>query len=702
MAGDGQIVGATDTIARTAPEIDAGTLALITRWCDDIRAAKTYWKPRFDRMRQDQKFARGQQWDDGIPTSTPADYKDDRYVVNLTLRRIHQRVAAIYAKNPRVVAKRRHRMEYSVWDGTPEKLMGAMETLKTAAMGMVQAVAAAFPGAKALLDDFQQGHTQKQMLEKLGKTLETVAQYSLDEQHPRFKLQAKQLVRRVLTCGVGYIKLGYQRHLEYTSDQNARIKDLTDTLAQIEQLSADIADHQAEMDGPEAAQLRHQLDELQREGKLIRDGLLFDFPKPWQIIVDPACIQLKGFIGAGWLVHEHIFTTDKVKQIYEVDLQGAGSTFKEYTEVGSEKNKNLSKPRPSALVWEVYDLASQLSFTVCDGYPGYLKAPCQPQVQLEQWHPIYTLSFNDVEDDENIYPPSDVELMRHAQRETNRAREGNRQHRIANRPGYVKAKGQLGEIDKMKLANHADSEIIELDIAPNVKIADVLQAKPTIPISPELYDGEIYFQDIMRGSGDAEANLGGTSGATATESSIAENTRVTSVQSNIDDLDECLTDLMRGAGQILLKEMSEQTVKRIVGPGAVWPKLSAQDVAEEIYLEIKAGSSGRPNKALRLANIEKVGPYLLQVPGVKPLSLAKYLLTEMDDGIDIDDFIEDGLPSITAMNGAMKPDMQGGPDAPQNQGEKGKQNAPLPNESPTRAQNMYHQKTGATPVSNGA
>jgi hypothetical protein len=48
--------------------------------------------------------------------------------------------------------------------------------------------------------------------------------------------------------------------------------------------------------------------------------------------------------------------------------------------------------------------------------------------------------------------------------------------------------------------------------------------------------------------------------------------------------------------------MSEEQVKAIVGPGAVWPHLTLADIADEIFLEVEAGSTGKPNQAVEINN----------------------------------------------------------------------------------------------------
>jgi hypothetical protein len=659
-------------VIRGVPDTPQARAELVKEIEKNITGAKAHWENDFKRMKNNQRFTRGIQWEG---QKTP---DHSQYVANFTLRQIQQGVAAIYAKNPRFVAKRRPRMDFQVWDGSAQSLQKAMMTIQQLSMADQEtqmAMQQAAVEAQMLLDDFENGKQHRAMLDKVARTLELVMTHSVDEVKPNFKKQAKQLVRRVKICGVGYIKLGYQRLFKTNPDVSAQLADFSHRVRQIEVMADDLAEGEMDEAGAEMEKLRIAIEELQKEEKvLIREGLVFDFPKAHSIIVDTACVQLNGFIGAGWIAQEFIFSKQKVKEIYNVDV---GDQFTSYT-VNGNKSKAARTDKSYCRVWEYYDIDSQLCYTLCEGYPDFLKAG-SPDVKLEQFHPFFALTFNDVEDEETIYPPSDVELMRPMQIEYNRAREGMREHRIANRPAWVGAKGMFGEEDKEKMASHATFEFIELDALPvtsDVDIRTKLQAKPTAPIDPALYDTEFLFADTLRVTGSQEANLGGTSGASATEVAEASQSRVSSVQSNIDDLDELLTEIGREAGQILLRNMDAATVKRIAGEGAVWPEMDAESIVEELFLEVKAGSSGRPNKALKIANMERMMPYVLQLPGVSPEWLTRQVLGEMDDGIDLDDAVIAGLPSITSMNGQASAVAGNPQNNPNNQGERGRENTP--------------------------
>lgn len=626
-------------------------IALIEEWSKRIQEAKTYWEERrFKKMRRDMRFARGDQWPDQA-----AD--DDRYIANVVQRQIAARTAAIFAKNPTAIARRRPRQDFAVWDESPVTLLHAKQAIE-------QSMAAGMPPppeAMAVVQDVEQGARQRRLYDRMARTLEILFHYYLNEGVPRFKIQAKQLIRRVRTCSVGYVKLGFQRIMKPSPDTEAKILDISDRLAKMERLSHELQKNELQDNEAEMEELRLMLADLQAQPMmLLREGLVFDFPKATSIIIDPGCTQLRGFVGARWIAQEFLFTPEKVAEIYGRDIKcGCKDGQEGFTphQINGKKAR-AGSAKSLAAVYEIYDMDSQLKLTICVGHKEFMEEPASPDVFLEQFHPFFALTFNDVEDEEDPYPPSDVEILRPMQMEINRAREAVREHRIGNRPAWVGAKGLFTETDKAKLGSHAAHEFLELDAIPATSDVDIktkLQAKPVQPIDPATYETETVFTDILRTSGDQEANLGGTSNSTATESSIAENSRMSSIQSNTDDLDEFLTDLARASGQIMLLNLNEQTVKQIAGPGAVWPTMNRMEVAQEIQLEIVAGSSGRPNRAMKVQTMERLMPLAFQTPGFNPTWALKKLLREMDDDIDMTDAIIDGLPSIVAQNAMQKP-----------------------------------------------
>lgn len=660
-------------------DVPESRAALVNELCEDIRCDKKHFADAFKQMLSDMEMA----WN-GAPKSWPK----GAYKVNVTQRFVRQKVATLYAKNPRAVAKRRPRMEFSVWDGQMQSLQLAMQGLPDPITAM------------SILQDVQDAKARMEMLGKLGKTLEICFHYYLNEQIPTFKSQMKRCVRSAVQTAVGYVKLGFQRETDLSPDNKAKIADSQQRLAHIQRLMDDLGPDgdKTEYDA-EAEELRLTVMQLQSQPTvIIREGLVFDFPRPTSVIPDRKCIALDGWVGADWVTEEIFMTPDEIKEFYKLDIgtagnsnRAAGSGYTAYSTGGVEYRQNprsdISGKRADLVcVWMMYHKPSGLKFELADGYKDFLKEPSGPEVAVERFFPIYALSFNELEHPTKLFPPSDVCNMTPQQLELNRQKEALREHRRASKPGYVTPKGALSEGDKNALTTQEQSAVVELDgLMPGQSVTDYIQALPKIGIDPNLYESEGIMQDVYKVVGFQEAQLGGTANATATEIATAEQARSGSLEADIDTLNDFLTILARDAGQVMLTELDPATVTDIAGPGAVWPQLNRQQIAEEIQLEIVAGSNGRPNKVQRQQAMQTLVPFLIQIPGINPQWLGEQLVSSIDDSIDLNEAFVRNLPSITMMNQAPAPQpgvAPGGPNDPTVQGDEGANNLEKPQEQP--------------------
>lgn len=663
-------------VQRDEPQVDDPTKALVDRWCTRIRASKQYFKDDYNRMREDMQFARAGADREWIAAGN--------YVVPIINRHINQAVAQLYAKRPTATAKRRKKLLTQLWDGSPATLEAATNQI---ASGLATAEDVALVQEVLAAKDY----TSK--VDRFGETLELLYEYFAGEQQPTQKSQMKSLVRRIKTCGVGYVEVCFQREYYKNPDETAKLEDHTRRLEELQRRAQDFADEEIQPEDPEVAELRSLIADLQHgieQGKtLVREGPVDQYPCSTEIIVDKKCKNLRGFLGAGWIAREYHMTPDEVQQKWGVDV---GKDYEPYRDSQMEESghgrvesdlpsgvQEEDKQRGLVCVWRVQNKDLGQVFVIADGYKDFLEAPAAPAYEVEGFWTIFALTFNASESKE-LFPLSDVHMLKHTQREYNRSREYRRLHREANKPKYFIQKGRLEDEDRSKLENHQAHAVIELKaMTADVPIDRLIQAFQPVGMDPALYETNSEVEDVLRTVGSQEANLGGVGGETATETSIAESARMTSVASNVDDLDDFLSDVARAKGKLMLMEMSVEMVREIVGPGALWPEVDREAVAKELTLEIKAGSSGRPNKAAELANLERALPYLLQIPGVNPNALARRYADLLE--LDIDDLIIQGLPSITALNalfGRVAPGTGDAQTDPNQQGAEGGQNAPNP------------------------
>lgn len=657
-----------------APDTTEADKALIKEWTEKIKRAKKHYEKRFERMKQCQMIAN---------EGRDKDWPESNYIVPVLKRHINVAVAALYARNPTATAKRKKKVQFQLWDGNYASLQQAMMAAQPKVDPMSGTQMPGDPNATALLMEVQQAHQDNVLMDRAGKTLEILFDHYLSDPGAGYKQQLKACVRRTKVCSVSWVKLGFQRVLEKNPDITGQIDDVTNQIQHLTLLLDDLSNDKFDENSARMAELKSMLADLQaQQDMIVREGPVLGFPKGNAVIVDTHCSHLKTLSGAQWIAEEFpLQTRDDIKETFGVDV---GTNFT------ACKDENAGDDKESyAKVWQVWNKKTGQVFVICEGYDGWLKAPAAPDVKLTRFWPYFPIVFNEVEDDKEIYANSDVWDGRHMQKEYNTVRQGLREHRVQNRPKYAVIAGKLEEKDLKKLAEAQSGDVIELNaLTEGVKISDVLQMIQTVPIDPNLYEVTTIFSDIERVIGSSQADLGAPASTTATQSSIIEQGRSTMNSDNVDDLDDVLTDLAQSMSEVMLLNLDVSTVKKIAGPGAVWPSSppTRQQMSEDLWLEIKAGSSGRPNRAAELANMERGLPYLIQLPGVNPYPLGRRYGELLD--LDVDDIVIEGMPAIVAQNAAAGRDPfsaapAGASTDPQaqagaNQGPAGASNAPNP------------------------
>lgn len=663
-----------------------------------IRADKQHHKKAFEQMRADMYVARH-----GHAPGYPVDY----YKANITGRHIKQKTASLYAKNPKAVARRRETLDYTVWDEKPQSLQMAFQTVMQAQQMLAMNPGAdpsmippemlqAFEMAQATVADFQQGTQRRQEILKIGKTMEILFAQALREQKPLdFKTGMKQLVRRACTTGVGYVELGFQRETGPKPELTQALGDFRTRLAHLKTLAERIGDTENPImpDDPEIAELEKSIAALQAEPEIVlREGLIVDFPQSTKVIPDKLTRHLTGFVGARWITLDYMFTPDQIQEIFGVDIgknfngytyAGQRPEEKSYAQVSAESDpdyEKVGKGEGLVCVSKHYDKTSGLVYYVADGYDRFLREPASPDVFVEDFWPVYALTFNAVESEDELFPPSDVYLMYDMQREYNTSRQGKREHRKAARPRWTYPNGAIEKEDAINLATADAFTATGINLPPQQKLSDMLDVVPVPGVDPNLYDVGEIFSDVTLVVGTNESQFGGTARATATESAIAANASASSDGSSIDDLDAFLTAVARGAGQVLLREMSEETVMRVAGPGAVWPQMTLADISDELFLEVEAGSTGKPNQAVEIQNWTQMMPFLIQLQGIDPIWLARESIRRLDDRLDLTEAIAEGTPSMMAANHMAQVSTGDPATDPNAQGGEGAANAARPTE----------------------
>jgi hypothetical protein len=733
---DPQTQPETDLEKAEDREVNTGRTALIKNWCAKINAAETYWDKRlFDRIRYDRLFVMGYQWQQAkelLQNAGPLPL-DERQVVNITQRHIKQQVATLYGKDPRIVCRHKDRMVLKLWDGTQTMVDEAMMMARSA-MAAAQSGAPMTPEdqqfirhqamqAQQILAEVSQYKVHKQRARAIAKTVEMVMDHCISEQPYNFKQKMKDMVRRALVCGLAHVKITYNKIWEPVPDKLRELERVKSQLAAIERMSKDVAEGELDpLNDAGGEELKNRLAQLNEEVEaLVYEGLTFEYPDPTMLIFDPQMTNWRSHEGAMWVAEKEYKRRSQIRDEYGIDVKGQGKeysvkqvygglgnegdatdAFAAYTQaahhdVGDTAGSvgdDTSSPSSSMTdayycVYTVYDRSTGVTFKICEGVDDYISPPKAPDFAQEKFFPYHTLVFNEIDGQDEVTPLSETHLIRPMQHEINSAAEGLLEHRIANRPGTMSRKGALDAQSKRNLSNRKAHENIEVNANDNdLALEKLLSPIPTNGIDPNLYETNTAYQNILRVVGSQEAEFGGTSGSTATEAAIAQGARSTASGSDVDALDEFLSELMRVGGQLVLSNMERETVMKIAGETAVWPELSREEINREFYMEIEAGSTGKPNQAAEIQNMQALAPFIYQLPGISPEYMARRMVRLLGDDVDLSEAIAAGQPSIQAMNAAAQsPGMPsqpksggaaqtGDPSAPQMQGQQGLQNQP--------------------------
>lgn len=634
--------------------LDATTIKL---WTKRIKDAKKFYEKDFVRMRENMEFTAGLQW------PAQEEIQTSKYVANFVNHEVNQKVANLYAKNPKAIYQRRPRLDFQIWDGQVETMQSAHAVVASAmqAAGVNPAMAQSMmqsPSvlqAQALLRDIDNGKNWEKLCDRIGKTLEILYGYQCDSQSPKFKYLMKQLVRRVVTTGVGYVRLNFSREGDHALTSSGTDDSVSMRVKRAKELKEQMDAGEITQDDPRRTELEQLFSSIedsvvQGDTTNVEEKLDFDFPPATSIIVDTKCSSLKGFIGARWIAQQYILPLEDINAYFEVDIK-AGGELVQYRENGleqvrlSDSNKtNDPAEQPLGCLWEVFDVVTKTSFFIVDGWTKYVQEPAPVTPSIRRFWPVFSLTFNDCEIEPggkvHIYPPSDVELIRHAQLDWNTSRNELRKHRKSNRPWFGTRKGTLTDEDKDLIGNHETGQLVELEgIPPNEPIKNYIEAYMGAPMDPALYNTEMYLEDtsLTIGTNNVQQQQG-LRHVAATPAVIQEQSRVAGANSNVDDLDNLLSEMAEAGGEMMLREFSLKTVKRVVGVGAAWPEQNREDFLNEIFLDSQAASSGRPNKAVDVANAQQLVPLLLQA-GANPWGvISKIVIPALDANLDVNDF----------------------------------------------------------------
>ncbi len=498
------------------------------------------------------------------------------------------------------------------------------------------------------------GQARKRDAGQFAKTLQTVMSRAWKD--ARMKRQAERWIRSVLTTGIGWLKLGWQERYETDPEMVSRKRDIQENLARIADLRGRIESGDVDDLELEQRQLEEQLAGLEGHvEKLVYRGLFIDLVPAEDIAVSLDVQNVVDCESASWMAHRNYLPLEVAKARFPRIPEDVWTSAVLYSAIEPTHAKDrtttahvddtidettadrfegaartgggggANRENRFVCVWEMWRGDTNRVYDMIEGIGMFASEPAEPNVGTTRFYPFFPLAFHEV--DNERHPQSLVMRSYKLADEYNRTRTG-----YADLRGKVKPKigfdaRLFTDTEIKKITDGTYAEFVP--IKPAIDGAGVNQGFAEIPypqINPALFDTSPIRVELETLWGIQEALAGSIQVAkTATEAEIQQagtNARTGAMR---DRAERVMTEMALTTAEILVQKLDSADAREIAGPEAIWiDDMTVEDLDLLVNIEIRAGSTGKPNTAAQRdawaveagileGTIEKVAA-LLQTP----------------------------------------------------------------------------------------
>ncbi len=508
---------------------------------------------------------------------------------------------------------------------------------------------------------------QLEAAKKFSMTAEIMVQRILVKDC-KLKTKAKKMLRSAYATSIGWWKLTWQEKTQTDPIVVARLRDTQDNIDRIQQLRESIVEPELRADQDlQLAQLREALAGLEVQQEIvISRGLVLDFLKAEDLIVlDPSVASVTDYCDASALAQRIWMTRERYKATFGYAPEKA-TRYSAMDVANATQNRSIpspaiiSSPNDSTnddgslyCVYEIWDQDANRVHYVCAGEEGVCRPSQSPDWTGKRWYPFFGGAFNEI--DGSFYPLSDIELTERLVREYNDTRDDFARDREDALPfNVVRKGGNLKPDDVTKLVNRKGGQTIVVEGIPGKPISDDFMPVKQVQLDPAVYDTAPVRADIEQTLGGGDAARGTVLKAkTATEAEIVSQ----GLRGRSAERQDIMEDVLNEAGpyalEVMLRKMTIDEVKAIAGQDASWPQLSIEQIFNLVAIEVRGGSTGKPDRLQEQDRWTKLLPVIkeavttvadLREKGNEPLAqsvieLTRETLRRFDERLDIDEFL---------------------------------------------------------------
>lgn len=478
-----------------------------------------------------------------------------------------------------------------------------------------------------------------------AKTLEVV----IVKLWKRGKLKRKAIkwVRAALTVGIGWLRVTWQQRTAHDPIIKGQIDDIQDNLRALVALREQMEEPAAlEAHDAQKVEEEERLSALEANvEKIISRQLCFDFIRSEDIVVSNDVETIMDYQDGSWLDIRTFKSFDQACALFpdvprdkmksatmygrrsilpDAEQPKPGTTKQSadeasiYASAAYDAVNNSDCSGMFVCIHETQDRDTGLDYTLIEGLDCFPRPPVARKPYATRFYDVFALSFTEV--DGLRYPQSLNTRSHSLQDEYTNLESRLSTHRRRIIPKIIFNKAKVDNKGAKAMAIATTGEMVGIDVRGNIDMSKLLYVPQYPALDPGLYSTENIKHNMEIVWGTQEAVMGSVTVAkTATEAKIQEAGTGARTTSKRDTLDDSLSDIAQFTAEIAIQVLDTNDARNIAGPDALWPEISKpEDLDAFVQVEIRAGSSGKPDTAMQIEQWTQELPLLSQ--GIKEIA----------------------------------------------------------------------------------